>query len=283
MSIIDSAGLMAPPWLKFPQLSRYDMFWRMGDGEVYRLRFAEWYSAMDDDGKARYRAIFPAPKGWLNYYREEGLDDCYDERGYLLWNKDGSMKYTLEQLQSACQEGQCFEYVFFWQNKPSVSGALTESCLSQWWESEFSVGSEDYSCAEQYMMSEKARIFGDKDSFFKIMSAPDPARMKRLGRNVKNFDSALWSVRRSSVVMVGNLHKFCQDPELKRFLLQTKGKVLVEASPYDKIWGIGMSASNKDRLDPVKWKGLNLLGFALMEVRDEIERVCANEDSLGDR
>jgi len=92
-----------------------------------------------------------------------------------------------------------------------------------------------------------------------------------LGRQVKNYDDKLWLANRYEIVKQGNYHKFSQNKDLKTFLINTKDRVLVEASPVDPIWGIGMATDHKDVSNPEKWKGLNLLGFALMEVRDELK------------
>ncbi|MCL4163971.1 UNVERIFIED_CONTAM: hypothetical protein GTU68_044394 [Idotea baltica] len=118
------------------------------------------------------------------------------------------------------------------------------------------------------MMAEKARLFKDDEMLDKILQAGSPAQAKKLGRQVHDFDQAIWESKRSEIVSQGNLHKFNQHPELKAFLLTTKNRVLVEASPRDTIWGIGLSAKNERASVPPKWRGKNLLGFALMEVRD---------------
>ncbi len=118
------------------------------------------------------------------------------------------------------------------------------------------------------MMAEKARLMGDMDTRTSILDTDDPRDIKKLGRKVRNFDSRLWDSHKFDIVVKGNYHKFSQNPELRDFLISTAGKVLVEASPYDDIWGIGLEASHPDASNPSKWKGTNLLGFALMQVRD---------------
>ena len=124
-----------------------------------------------------------------------------------------------------------------------------------------------YNCTEQYMMAEKARVFGDDDIRQKMLACNDPKEIKALGRQVKNFDAETWRRVSLDVVVKGNLHKFRQNPELCQFLLDTGEKILVEASPYDTIWGIGMQESEAGVDNPENWKGTNFLGFALMEVR----------------
>jgi len=190
------------------------------------------------------------------------------------------MKYSLDNLQKDFQSGKKIKYLFFWGHQPSADGSITKSCLSQWWMSSFTIETNTYCCMEQYMMAEKARIFKDEDMLKEILQSKNPKQIKELGRKVRNFDEKVWENKRYSIIFNGNYAKFFQNEELRKFLISTKDHVLVEASPYDKIWGIGMSANDKNIENPLEWKGLNLLGFALMEVRDEIIRVCENCDKL---
>ena len=125
---------------------------------------------------------------------------------------------------------------------------------------------------EQYMMAEKARIMVDEDTRMKILQAENPKDIKALGRLVKNFDPKKWDENKVSVVTYGNYHKFCKNEELKAFLRSTENKVLVEASPYDTIWGIGLSADAPEAKRPELWKGTNLLGFALMKIRERLNK-----------
>lgn len=161
------------------------------------------------------------------------------------------------------------DFVFFWSHKGSKI-TVTRACLSQWYPCCFTVDGIVYNCAEQYMMAEKARIFGDEDTRQRILSETDPEKIKDLGREVRAFDPELWNKQKFDVVKKGNQAKFSQNKALLDFLLGTDTRVLVEASPYDRIWGIGMREDNKDILRPDKWYGTNLLGFALMVVRDEL-------------
>ena len=118
------------------------------------------------------------------------------------------------------------------------------------------------------MMAQKARLFVDKEAFNKIIKAKSPGEAKAMGREVKNFDNSVWVERRYGIVVDGSLQKFSQHPDLREFLINTKGRILVEASPVDNIWGIGLAADNEKAGYPENWEGLNLLGFALMEARD---------------
>jgi ribA/ribD-fused uncharacterized protein len=121
------------------------------------------------------------------------------------------------------------------------------------------------------MMAQKAELFGDRDTLAAILGAPDPAQAKKLGRRVKHFDDEHWIAHRFDVAVRGNLAKFGQNPELGNWLLATGETVLVEASPVDSIWGIGLAADDKRARDPHDWPGLNLLGFALMKTRHSLK------------
>lgn len=148
--------------------------------------------------------------------------------------------------------------VLFWQ-PPGVFG--------QWTDSVFTVDGVTYRCAEQFMMAEKARLFGDEATRAKILASESPREHKALGRAVKNFDGAVWDAACLDIVVRGNLAKFGQDPRLRAALLATGDKLLVEASPLDKIWGVGLRADDPRIHDPANWRGQNLLGEALMRVR----------------
>lgn len=184
------------------------------------------------------------------------------------------MKYNLEWLVENFEKGKKLKYIFFWGHQKSKNGSLTQSCFSQWWTSPFTVEGIKYNTAEHWMMAQKALLFGDKESFQKIILAKSPTEVKSLGRQVRYFNEEMWVSKRMEIVVQGTLHKFKQSQELTQFLVSTKGKILVEASPVDKIWGIGLAADNEKIENPKCWKGLNLLGFALMEVRD----ILTNDD-----
>nr|WP_294927606.1 NADAR family protein [uncultured Flavobacterium sp.] len=175
------------------------------------------------------------------------------------------MKYNVENIAAESK------FLFFWGHQPNKDGSISKTCFSQWWLSSFEVDKVIYKTAEHWMMAKKAELFKDDEVLAKIIKANSPAEAKKLGREVKNYNETLWLAARFDIVKEGNYHKFSQNPELKTFLVNTKERVLVEASPVDAIWGIGMASDHKDVLNPEKWRGLNLLGFALMEVRDELK------------
>ncbi|EAC3451310.1 NADAR family protein [Listeria monocytogenes] len=181
------------------------------------------------------------------------------------------MDYTLEKIQHKYRKGEKLKYIFFWGHQPAEDGKISKSCFSQWWICSFKVDGVEYNCAEQFMMAEKAKLFNDMEMREKILAAKHPKQAKDFGRLIRGFQEDIWLKNRFNIVMRANQAKFSQNEELKKFLMQTKNRILVEASPVDKIWGIGMAADNKNVENPLYWKGLNLLGFALMAVRDELE------------
>ena len=179
-----------------------------------------------------------------------------------------NLKYNLQWLIDSFEKGKKLEYLFFWSHHVSGGGEITQSCFSQFWPSPFTVDGYIYNTAEHWMMAQKAFLFGDGESFQKIISAETPEKAKAMGRQVQPFNEEIWTLKRMGIVIRGNLHKFTQNKNLRQFLINTKDKILVEASPYDKIWGIGLKDDDERAKNPKCWEGLNLLGFALMEVRD---------------
>jgi ribA/ribD-fused uncharacterized protein len=150
-------------------------------------------------------------------------------------------------------------FVLFWDGWPS-----------QWHPSTFVVDDVSYGCAEQFMMAEKARVFGDLEMLGKILSANSPRLQKALGRRVSNFDADAWNSVCRGIVYRGSLAKFAQNEGLRRKLMATGEKVIVEASPLDRIWGIGLSMDDPRALDPAQWLGDNWLGIALMQARQAL-------------
>ena len=163
------------------------------------------------------------------------------------------------------------QFLFFWGHHKE-GNQITKSCLSQWWSCTFTSNNIEYNCAEQYMMSEKAKFFKDDKMYDLILKENSPAKIKKYGRQVKNYDGDEWDKVKFDIVVQGNILKFSQNKELKEFLINTENKILVEASPYDKIWGIGLGADDPNVDDIYKWRGKNLLGFALMKARDYIKK-----------
>lgn len=159
------------------------------------------------------------------------------------------------------------KFLFFWGHRPPKDGRITASCFSQWFEAPFVTNGTRYRTAEHFMMAEEARLFGDLPLREHVLACATPAEAKTLGRRVAGFDEATWARERFGIVVEANRGKFESDPALREFLVNTGDRVLVEASPVDPVWGIGLAADHDDAARPQRWQGLNLLGFALMEVR----------------
>lgn len=177
-----------------------------------------------------------------------------------------SRKWLIEQI----EKGKTFDYLLFYSHKAATDGSITASCLSQWFPAEFIIDGVRYLTAEHYMMSEKARLFDDGETLQKILSCKTPKEAKAFGREVKNFNTEKWQQHCNEIVVTANLAKFSSTPGFSEWLVATAPKVLVEASMSDRIWGIGMTETEPGADDPKQWKGRNLLGFALMEVRDQL-------------
>lgn len=175
--------------------------------------------------------------------------------------------FDLSSLNAAIECGLEPEFVFFWKPEPKFEGVVDQSCLCQWWPSPFEVDGVVYLTAEHIMMAEKAHLFGDEETRRQILLTADPHLAKKLGRSVRGFDGKVWLQHRIDIVVQANLAKFGQHPRLKHFLLDTGESILVEASPFDRIWGIGLAEDDPCATNPKQWRGLNLLGFALMTVR----------------
>ncbi|RQS12145.1 NADAR family protein [Burkholderia sp. Bp8998] len=140
--------------------------------------------------------------------------------------------------------------------------------LSNWHPCHFSYHEVTFTSTEQFMMYAKAMLFEDIDTASKILAASSPREQKRLGRAVRGFDNAIWERCRESIMFVGCREKFRQNAELAAVLRDTGSSVLVEASPYDRIWGVGLGETDPRLAEPSNWQGLNLLGKTLMRVRD---------------
>lgn len=153
------------------------------------------------------------------------------------------------------------KFTFFWR---------TASPFSQWHPTRFTVNGTNYSSAEQYMMHQKALLFGDQAIADKIMKANSPSVQKKLGRQVAGFDQAVWEEHCQRIVYEGNYAKFTQDEQLLKALLDTKGTTLVEASPDDRIWGVGLAEEDPRIRDRRTWRGSNWLGEILTRLREEL-------------
>ena len=172
-----------------------------------------------------------------------------------------------EALIEAARTGARIKYLHFWGHRPLPDGRIGASCLSQWWPSPFTVDGVEYATAEHWMMAAKARLFGDPEGERRVLAAGHPSQAKKAGRLVRGFDEAIWRRERFGIVVEGGVHKFAAHDDLRGFLLGTGERVLVEASPVDRVWGIGLAAGDEGASDPERWRGPKQLGFALMEAR----------------
>lgn len=160
------------------------------------------------------------------------------------------------------------KYTFFWQDK----------YFNQWSSCMFmDVEGIVYNCPEQYMMAQKALLFNDRETYAKIMSSNSPRDQKAMGRLVANFNQKIWDTYSTMIVYDGNLLKFSQNTKFREKLIETKGTILVEASPYDRIWGIGLKEDDPRALNMKTWQGENRLGFVLTKVRDTIISELAHQ------
>jgi len=149
--------------------------------------------------------------------------------------------------------------------------------FSQWYGANMVIDGVTYNCCEQYMMAEKARLFKDDEALKEILKSKDPSHQKAIGRTVKNFVKEEWEKIEENgkpfcwnVVYKANEAKFTQNKDLNDFILLTKGETLVEASPYDKIWGIGLGENDARALDREQWQGLNWLGEVCTQLREDL-------------
>jgi len=178
--------------------------------------------------------------------------------------------WTRESLAAHIAGGGAAKFLFFWGHTPKHEGVIDASCLSQWFPRGFEIDGVRYRTAEHWMMASKARLFGDRVALSRIVSSRTPAEAKEIGRTVRDYDDDVWERARFDAVVRGNVAKFGQHSDLGRFLAATSDRVLVEASPRDCVWGIGLGAKDPLARDPARWRGRNLLGFALMQAREEL-------------
>lgn len=181
-----------------------------------------------------------------------------------------AQKYDRPSLVRKWQAGRKRPLLLFYGHKSPGDGSIGPQVLSQWQRTSFSWRGVSYFCMEQFMMEAKARLFRDPYRQGLILKSKDPQEIKRLGRQIENFRGELWDRQKFTIVYFGNYLKFSQNSALGDYLVSTSPKVLAEASPYDAIWGIKLGAQDPRAHDPSQWLGQNLLGWALMQVRDKL-------------
>lgn len=274
-SLFSIENPMPKPQMVFPGIGQGSMGWRMGAGEYYNAEWLAWICTLTPDERAQYDKLFPEPSFWNEKNPDEIRRVRYNDYTAICWEKDGAAKYSVQWLKRHISTDKN-NYLLFWGHTPKYFGSIDKSCLSQWYQAEFKVEGKKYCCAEQYLMAEKARIFNDETVYTAILTEINPQKMKKLGRNVRNFNAPAWDKLKYNIVLNANYQKFAQNFNLLDFLLNTNDKVLTEASPLDNIWGIGLDKDAPGAFDPARWRGENLLGFALMEARGELLKVFKN-------
>ena len=180
------------------------------------------------------------------------------------------MKYDLAWLKQRYDSGAQPEFFFFAASPAGTREMSLRSVLTQWYPSAFSVQGDQYASAAHWMMVQKAKLFGDHAAATELLEMQSDDHIRQRGRQIDGFEQKHWDQHRYSIVMQGNLHKFSQHPAMRTYISGTQPLVLSEANPHDKVWGIGLEEHSPEASNPHQWRGLNLLGFALMEVRDEL-------------
>lgn len=240
----------------------------------YNKIFHNYFNKLSNDDKEEYKKLFEEPIIFKGFYDGNIINDY---KTLYSNNIELNQKYSLLKLQRDFNSGKKIDFLFFY-GHTNDKKEINKSSLSQWYIKDFKENDLIFNCMEKYMMYNKALLFDDKNIANEILNTNHPKAIKELGRKVKNFNDEAWDKMKYKIVFTGNYYKFSQNTDLRNFLLSTKNKVLVEASPYDKVWGIKMRYDDENIENPFFWKGENLLGFALMQVRDEIKRVYKNYD-----
>lgn len=217
------------------------------EGAVARQVYADW---LEDHGQSVEANFWRIGVGWSRVMK--------------------SFPTNRKELIDRFVTGEDFDFLFFWGHTPPNDESVNRSCLSQWFDAGFEIDGVKYKTAEHWMMAEKARAFGDDEMLEQIIAAPSPKEAKALGRNVSNFDQETWFTVAIGIVRQGSLAKFTQNEGLAKFLLSTGNTIIVEAAPRDVIWGIGLGVQNELAVDPTRWRGRNLLGFILTDVRQTL-------------
>ncbi|WP_297295327.1 NADAR family protein [uncultured Brachyspira sp.] len=248
----------------------------------YNKIFNNYFNQLSSDDKEEYKNLFEEPIIYKGFYNNNFINEnVFSNNDYKIeyWNEEGKQKYSLSKLKTDFNKGKKIDFLFFY-GHTNDKNEITKSSLSQWYIKDFKENNLTFNCMEKYMMYNKALLFDDKKIAEEILNNNQPKAIKELGRKVSNFKDEIWDKVKYTIILKGNYYKFSQNNDLRNFLLNTKNKVLVEASPYDKVWGIKMKYDNENIENPFFWQGENLLGFALMEVRDEIKRVYKNYDII---
>lgn len=266
----DNKVYFPQPWFVLTRLESIDMVSKAGNIKSYNDDYRDVIQNLaSTDSMGEYFGMFPAPE-W--YAQAKDLMLGLHKFRYYKWNDNQYIKNKDELMGKPV--------LAFFSQSNDIRDKVTKDCLSQWYKCDFIVDGIKYNCMEQYMMAQKALLFGDMYYYFKIMSSENPRDMKNYGRQARGFEINVWDAVKMDIVRTGNYHKFSQNEKLRDFLIGTGDMVLVEGSPWDKVWGAGIAVKDK-RINLIdQWPGRNLLGFCLMQVRDNIKAVYANYDKV---
>lgn len=261
--------LMAPLWLAYPDIHPYSIGWRMGYGEEYKDEFWDWRDTLSSEQGEEYDALFPAPPIW---------SDPEYENNVLLWDDADSPYYNIDFLKEKLKadSDSKFNLIFEINSNGQYSAS---SPLSGWVVSYFCESEEEpeFKNLEQYIQFQKALLFDDENIAAKILGTSSPWELRGIENSISNYDEAIWERLCYSVVAYGNYLKFDSDIRWREYLLDTGNDILVYADENDTLLGIGLSKDDPDVCNPEKWKGKNIFGFALMDARDKLRAVYANE------
>ena len=156
---------MPPPWLAFPHIERYSIGWRWGYGEDYIGWFFDWWRTLSHAEQAEYQTLFPEPVTWKGWWEHEDTTEVFAHGDFCidLWQQSGVPKYTTTRLRQEITDGKQYDLCLFWGHQPAKDGSITKSCFSQWWLQDFWSVAHNYCCMEQFMMEQKAELFGDTE------------------------------------------------------------------------------------------------------------------------
>ncbi|KJE19628.1 ribA/ribD-like protein [Frankia torreyi] len=182
---------------------------------------------------------------------------------------------SIEDLRRLEHQAAPLRFRYFWGQRQAVADGTGAGCLSLRWPARFAVDGVDYPSAQHYVLARKAGLFGDQAAAEAVLALPAPISLAAIGRRIRGFDEAVWDRHRYAVALAANSAKFAQNAILRTYLAGTAGLVLADISPRDRVWGIGCDRDDDRAGRPSAWPGRNLLGFALMEVRDALLAAAA--------
>ena len=243
-------------------LELIDVILEMADNICHGCQMSEYSDYSDPDWFRKYIGMRWKDEPELTMAEDMDIQDFIQSPGFYVMNKmlrDGAVLSDRDDVKKDTKEE--IKFVFFWKLHHENEE------FSNWYPRDFVIEGIRYNCVEQYMMAKKAILFGDITIYQQIMQETDPGKCKDLGKLVRNFDAAVWDSCKREIVFNANYAKFTQNPDLMAKLKATGDAILAEASPYDKIWGIGMAADDPAAKNPKRWKGQNLLGGILEEIR----------------